>query len=90
MNIHNIGDQPAFTGAGESTAVNLTVQGQRPKPWYKSKTVIASVLGLLIAIAALPEVGAIVPADWLPYLYAFSSILGVVLRAVTDKPIGSG
>lgn len=64
------------------------------KKWYQSKTIVGlggslAVLGL--AILALPEFQTLVaslPIEYTGYAALFVSVVTVVLRYITDKPIG--
>lgn len=59
-----------------------------PKPWYTSKTIWLAVLTALAALLADPGVVAAIPLDWLPKVTLAGSVVAVILRVLTTKPLG--
>jgi len=57
------------------------------KPWYQSKTVIANLILLGVAVLSLSELTAILPEGSLPYVLGVQSLLNLVLRFVTVGPV---
>lgn len=57
------------------------------KKLHTSKTFWWAILSIAVAALARPEMGAIVPLDWMPALQAVIARGNVVLRLVTDKPV---
>lgn len=51
-----------------------------PKAWYESKTILLNLATLIALALALPDVVAIIPATWMPYVTAVNAILNVWLR----------
>jgi hypothetical protein len=58
---------------------------QKPKPWWKSKTVW---LGVLTAIAGAGQYAGVAPHA-APAILAASGIAGIVLRTVTKQPLSA-
>lgn len=56
------------------------------KPWYQSKTLWFNIASLVVALTALPEFGALVPAE----AVALIAVLGnLALRLLTDQPLSA-
>jgi hypothetical protein len=56
---------------------------QKPKPWWKSKTVW---LGVLTAVAGAGQFAGVAPHA-APAILAASGVAGIILRTVTAAPI---
>jgi len=50
------------------------------KPWYASKTILINAATILALALALPDVVAVIPAGWMPYITAINAMLNVALR----------
>ena len=50
------------------------------KPWYQSKTVLMNVATVIAVALALPDVVAIIPPAWIPYITAINALINVILR----------
>jgi hypothetical protein len=50
------------------------------KPFYLSKTFWFNILTALAAIAAMPEITTIIPAEFLKYIVALNVIGNIILR----------
>lgn len=50
------------------------------KPWYASKTILVNVATLLALALALPDVVAVIPPSWMPYITALNAVVNVSLR----------
>jgi len=50
------------------------------KPWYASKTILLNAATILALALALPDVVAVIPAGWMPYITAVNAMLNVALR----------
>lgn len=57
------------------------------KKLWESKTWWFNVLVFVLAILSLPQIGGVVPPEWLPHIGYLAAIGNVVLRLVTDSPI---
>ncbi len=58
------------------------------KPWWQSKTIWFNIITLGLAVLALPELISILPVMTLPYLAFINALGNMVLRFMTEKPIG--
>jgi hypothetical protein len=57
---------------------------------YSDPQNIASAITLILAILALPEVAALIPAKYVPAILAVSSVVNLFLRtAVTVRPVAN-
>lgn len=54
----------------------------------ESKTLWANALVLALAILSLPEFNAVVPQSATPYVLLASAVLNIVLRVMTNQPVG--
>jgi polyferredoxin len=50
------------------------------KPWYASKTILINAATIFALALALPDVIAIIPPGWMPYITAINALLNVSLR----------
>ena len=50
------------------------------KPWYASKTILLNAATILALALALPDVVAVIPAGWMPYITAINAMLNVAIR----------
>ena len=57
------------------------------KAWYKSKVVWANAIALIITIIGV--VTALIPPKYLGYIGVAMAILNLILRYLTDQPIGA-
>ena len=61
------------------------------KPVLASKTVWASLAAIIAGVLAVPEILAVIPLAWMPYLLAANGVIGIVLRVFfTDTAVKHG
>lgn len=59
------------------------------KNWYTSKTIWLMVGMIVLSGLSDPKIIAVIPAEFLPYITAIGSAIGIVLRLVTSQPIAN-
>lgn len=60
-----------------------------PKPWWKSRTILLQILGILVSVIAVFAAS----PTFQPYAEAFAivqSVLTIILRVITTQPISGG
>jgi len=58
------------------------------KPWYKSKTIWANVIVIVVAIGLyLQTQPGVIPDQYAVYFAAFLGVLNIILRFLSDQPI---
>lgn len=58
-----------------------------PKPIFASKTFWLNIIGLILAMLALPEFVGLIPEAYLPTIMAVQGALNIVVRFLTDSPV---
>ena len=58
----------------------MTIKGWR--------TMAFNALNAALAILAMPEIAAVIPAELLPYIMAFAAVGNMYLRSITNTPVG--
>lgn len=58
---------------------------KRMKGW---RTIAKETLLVIVAVSAMPEVSAIIPPGWLPYIMLAGALAGMILRKFTTSPMG--
>ena len=54
---------------------------------FSSKTLWVNLAGLAAAVLTLPQLGAMVPAEWLPQIAGVVAALNLVLRWIGGDPL---
>ena len=57
------------------------------KNWWESKTIWWNILMVVPVVLAVPELLAVLPVSWLPYILALSAVINVFLRFATVAPV---
>lgn len=52
-----------------------------------SRTILFSVLTIIGGILAIPELAAIIPLRYAPYMLTVSGVVAVILRLITVRPV---
>jgi hypothetical protein len=58
------------------------------KAWYKSKVFWLNAATIVSLAAAVPEVVAVIPASFIPYIGALNAVINLILRVNTGVPLG--
>ena len=62
---------------------------QEERKWYESKSIWLAIIMATAAVLADPAVIAAIPLAWLPKITLAGAVLAVVVRILTNKPLGS-
>jgi len=66
----------------------MPTEPAQTKPWYKSKTIIVSIVVQILAVLELCTEGSVVPESWMPSILLVMGMLQMGLRVVTTGPLG--
>jgi hypothetical protein len=58
------------------------------KAWWKSKTVWLNAATITSLAMALPDVTAVIPVSFTPYIGALNAVINLILRVNTGVPLG--
>jgi hypothetical protein len=58
------------------------------KAWWKSKTVWLNAATIFSLAMALPDVTAVIPVSFTPYIGAINAVINLALRVNTGIPLG--
>ena len=58
------------------------------KAWFRSKVVWLNTATIVSLALALPDVLAVIPASFTPYIGALNAVINLILRVNTGVPLG--
>lgn len=58
------------------------------KSFWKSKTVWLNILAVIVEILVFTETSPVVPKDWLPVIALIHGVANIVLRFISNQPLG--
>ena len=65
----------------------MSEQTPQAKPWYKSKTIIVSILVQVLAVLEMATEGDVLPKEWMPAVLFITGAVQAGLRFATNGPV---